>query len=314
MPPRAMWTGQLRLSLVSFGVRLYAATESTRSVSMNQLHKDCHQRLKQQMVCPVHGEVTRDEIVKGYQYEKDKYVIITPEDLESIRLESTKTIDLVRFVDATDVDPIYVDSPYYLGPDGPVAAEAFSVIREAMSRAGKAGIGKLVMHGRERMLLVKVKDRGFEVATLRYANEVRSTDGVFTDVRGSEIDDEQLKLAESIIESKSGEFDPSMFQDKYADAFFEVVKAKVEGRAVEGEDEVATPAPINFMEALKASVAAAEEAVAGKPADGAGKSANGKSRSKEAGSAGSRRKTSPKKPAAKSVNTTATRKKRAKGA
>lgn len=307
MPPRAMWTGQMRISLVSFGVRLFAATESGRTVSMNQLHKDCHQRLKQQMMCPVHGAVTRDEIVKGYEYEKDKYVIMAQEDLDGIRLESTKTIDLVRFVDAGAVDPVYVDSPYYLGPDGPVAAEAFGVIREAMSRAGKAGIGKLVMHGRERVLMVRVKGRGFEVATLRYAAEVRSADDVFEEVKLGPVDEEQLALASSIIQSKSGAFEPAAFEDKYSDAFFEIVKRKVEGRQAEPEgDDVSAPAPINFMEALKASVAAVEQSQGGEASP-----ARAASRSKEA--TGARAK-SAKKPASGAKPAESRPKRSAKGA
>lgn len=290
MAPRAMWKGQLRLSLVSFGVRLYSATESAGRVSMNQLHKDCHQRLKQQMVCPVHGPVGRDEIVKGFEYEKDTYVIIDQEDLEALKLESTKVIELVRFVDADEIDPMLVDSPYFLGPDGPVAEDAFSVIRAALERTGKAGIGTLVMQNRERIVALLPEGKGFVLTTLRYAGEVRSSSAIFEDVKSVEPDEEQVALAESIIASKSGPFEPGSFEDGYKSAFFEMVKAKAKGQTpvvVETED---VPASFNFMEALKRSVEEVE---------GGGASGVAKKKTKKKAKTPSKKQA--KKPAAKSV-------------
>ncbi|MFG0283353.1 MAG: Ku protein [Phycisphaerales bacterium JB039] len=259
MAPRAMWTGQLRLSLVSFGVRLYSATESSGKVSMNQLHKDCHQRVRNQLVCPTHGPIGRDEIVKGYEYEKDSYVIIEQEDLDKIRLESTKTIELTEFVDEGDIDPLYVDSPYFLGPDGKVAEEAFNVIHEALKKTGKVGIGRVVMYGRERIVALKPEGRGFLLTTLRYAGEVRSSADLFKDIKVGEVDEEQLELATSIIEKKAAEFDPSEFTDRYQEAFFDIVKAKVEGEEPVIVDEEATPRSFNFMDALRQSVEEAEQ-------------------------------------------------------
>ena len=259
MPPRAMWTGQLRLSLVSFGVRMYAATESSKRVAMNQLHKDCHQRVRNQLNCPVHGAINREDIVKGYAYEKDAYIVIDQEDLEAIRLESTKTIDLVQFVDPDEIDALYFNSPYFIGPDGPVAEEAFRVIREAMRRTGKIGIGKLVLQGREHIVALSVNGKGFLMTTLRYASEVRNGEEIFRDITDGEIDEEQLTLAESIMQSKAASFDPAKFRDQYQEAFFEVVKAKMEGeKPVFVEDEDTTVA-FNFMEALKESVAKVEK-------------------------------------------------------
>jgi DNA end-binding protein Ku len=252
-----MWTGQLRLSLVSFGVRLYAATESAKKVSMNQLHRDCHQRVRNQLVCPTHGPINRDDLVKGYEYEKDSYVIIEPADLESIRLPSNKTIELVQFVDAEEIDPIHLNAPYFLGPDGPVAEEAFRVIREAMRRTGKVGIGKVVMHGREQVVALQVSGRGFLLTTLRYASEVRAGDQVFADLKDGEVDEEQVALAESIMAGKAGAFDPDAFQDHYQQAFFEIVKTKVEGEAPVLVEDDRAPQTFNFMDALKQSVAEA---------------------------------------------------------
>ena len=262
MPPRAMWTGQLRLSLVSFGVRMYAATESSKRVAMNQLHKDCHQRVRNQLVCPAHGSINREDVVKGYAYEKDAYVIMTQEDLDAVRLPSTKTIDLVQFVDADEIDALYVNSPYFIGPDGPVAEEAFRVIREAMRRAGKVGIGKLVLQGREHIIALSVSGKGFLMTTLRYASEVRSGEDVFRDIADGDIDDEQIALAESIMQSKTAAFDPSKFHDQYQEAFFEIVKTKMEGEKPVFVEQDEAPQAFNFMDALKESVAKVSKAPA----------------------------------------------------
>lgn len=277
MPPRSMWTGQMRISLVSFGVRMYAATESATKVSMNQLHKDCHQRVRNQLVCPTHGPIDRSDLVKGYEYEKDSYVIITQDDLDAIKLESTKTIDLTQFVDEGEIDPLYVNAPYFLGPDGPVAEEAFRVIREALKDLGKVGLGKIVLRNREHPVAIGPSDRGFLMSTLRFASEVRSATEIFKDVKNGQVDKEQLKLAESIIGNMSTTFDPEQFHDQYQEAFFDVVKAKVEGEEPVVIEEDEAPVSYNFMEALQESVAKVSED-------------------------GSRKKTSPKKPAAKSVS------------
>ena len=263
MAPRAMWKGQMRLSLVTFGVRMYSATESARRVSMNQLHQECHQRLKQQMTCPVHGPVTRDEIVKGYEYEKDTYVIIDSTDLDGLKLESNKTIELVEFVDVGQIDSMMVDSPYFIGPDGPVAEEPFCVIRDALRKTNKVGIGKIVMQNRERIVAVEPMDNGLKLTTLHYADDLRKSETFFSDIKFDAIEEEQLALAEQIIASKtSEEFDASKYEDKYRDAFFELVKNKVSGAdPVVIEDETSTTG-FNFMDALKKSV---EEAGADLP-------------------------------------------------
>ena len=167
MPPRATWKGHLKLSLVTIAVRVYNATSSAGRIMLNQLHKDCNCRLKQQMVCPIHGNVERGDIVKGYEYEKDRYVVIDPEDLERVQVETTKAIEITSFVDPGELDPIYLNAPYYLAPDGPVAEGAFRVIREAMLKTGKVGIGRFVIGGREHFVALDVKDRGLVMTTLR---------------------------------------------------------------------------------------------------------------------------------------------------
>jgi DNA end-binding protein Ku len=292
-----MWTGQLRLSLVSFGVRLYAATETARRVSMNQLHQGCNQRVRNQLVCPNHGPIARDQIAKGYEYEKDSYVIVEQSDIDSIKLPTTKHIEIVQFVDADEIEPQYFNAPYFLGPDGPVAEEAFRVIREAMSRARKVAIGKFVLHGREHIVAIQVQGKGLLMSTLRYASEVRSGEQFFADVKDGKVAKEQIELAQTIMEGKVAPFDPSAFHDAYADAFFKIVKAKIEGETPVFVEEEESPRAFNFMEALKKSV------------DEAGKGAAAKKTRKKA-PAKSAKKT--KKPAAKSVGRTT--KKRRKGA
>ncbi len=298
MAPRAMWTGQLRLSLVSFGVRLYAATESASKVQMNQLHQDCHQRVKNQTVCPVHGPVGRDEIVKGYEYEKDTYVIIDQEDLDAIRLESSKVIEMVQFVDEGEIDDQLVDSPYFLGPDGPVAEEGFRVIREALKRSKKVGLGKVVLFGRERLVALKPEGKGLLLTTLRYADEVRDPKAYFEDIGNGQVEAEQVELAQEIIKRKTKKFEPSAFEDQYRGAFFEMVKRKAKGEKPVIVEEEDVPSAFNFMEALKRSVDEAEADT------GSGRRSSGATPKK----APSKKRKVAKKPAAKSVPATAKKK------
>ncbi|MCG3125516.1 MAG: Non-homologous end joining protein Ku [Phycisphaerae bacterium] len=255
MPPRASWKGQIRLSLVSFPVCLYNATSGAARISMNQLHRDCHRRLKQQMTCPEHGPVERADIVKGYEYEKDRYVIVEESDLESIKLETTKCIEMTQFIDEDELDPIYSETPYFVAPDGPMAQDAFRVIREAMRRNGKIGIGRVVMAGRENIVSLKVHERGFMLTTLRAADEVRHAAPYMEDIRDGEVDKDQLKLAEQLIESREAPYDPSQLRDRYQDALLAMIKAKIEGSAPVVVQEAEAGRVINLMEALKQSLA-----------------------------------------------------------
>ncbi len=280
MPPRASWKGQLKLSLIAIPVRLYNAVTSTAKVSLNQLHRDCHQRLRNNLNCPEHGDVPRSEVVKGYQYEKGKYVVIEESDLDQIRLETTKIVEIVQFVDAGELDPIYWNTPYYVAPDGPVAEEAFRVIREALQKTGKIGIGRVVMVGKEYVVALKVEDKGFMLTTLRYAAEIRSSASYFEEITEGAVPKDQLKLAEQLIESKSSPLDTAGFTDRYQEALLEVIKAKIDGSEPVLVQEAEAGKVLNFMEALKQSVAADVK----------------------------------KKPPARSVKKTAARKKKAKGA
>jgi DNA end-binding protein Ku len=276
MAPRAYWTGNLKISLVTFGVRLYNAVTEAEKIRLNQLHKDCNSRIKMPTTCPIHGQVDRSEIVKGYEFEKDKYVVIEQDELEKIKLRSEKTIELTKFVPADKVQDVYLDSTYYVAPDGPVAEEPFRVVREALEKTGTAGIGKLTISGRERPVLIRPGDKGFTLNTLYAANEVREASSYFEEIKSGAVNKEYMQLATTLIKGKLGEFDPSEFHDTYQDALVELVKSKIAGDAPVIVQEEELPATFNFAEALKQSLEnvgkpAASKAPGPKPAAGAKK-------------------------------------------
>ncbi|HVP73020.1 MAG TPA: Ku protein [Phycisphaerales bacterium] len=268
MPPRPIWKGHLRLSLVSFGVRLHNATSTTSRITFNQLHKGCNNRLKQKMVCPVHGEVERSEIAKGYEYEEGKYVIVQPEELEKLEAASSKTIDIDQFADVEDVDPVYFDAPYYVAPDGAVGEAAFRVVRDAMAKAGKVGIGRMVLHGAEHVISLQAYDKGFRLFKLRAASEVRTPDEYFEEVSAGSLDKTQLKLAEDLVSTMSAPFEAKDVKDRYQEALKDLIEAKIAGKEPAIVEEAQVAETYNFMDALKRSVAEAEKAGKAKPAPG----------------------------------------------
>jgi DNA end-binding protein Ku len=255
MALRANWTGHLKLSLVSIPVRLYTAISSSNKISFNQLHKGCNQRLRQQLVCPQHGKVEREDIAKGYEYEKDKYVVLEEADLERVELETTKTIELVQFVDEAQIDPIYFNSSHYVAPDGPVAEEAFRIMREALKKLNKVAIGRVVMHGRENIVALRVKDKGFVLTMLHYASDVRGAEPYFTEIKDAQVSKDQLGLAIQLIESTSADFDPAQFTDRYQDSLMQVIRAKIQGSAPVVVQQQQAGKVINLMDALQASIA-----------------------------------------------------------
>jgi DNA end-binding protein Ku len=254
--PRATWKGQIKLSLVTFPVKLYTAVSSGNRISFNQLHKGCHRRLKQQMVCPEHGNVDRADIVKGYEYEDDKYVIMEEPDFEKVKLETNHTVELTQFIDADELSPLYHDSSYYVAPDGPIAEEAFRVIREALRASGKVGIGRVVLNGREQIVALRVEDRGFMLTTLRSADEVRGPTAYFEEIRDGQIDPSQLKLATQLIEGLEGEYNPAEFKDRYQEGLLQIIKAKIDGSEPVIVQHEEAGKIINLMEALKQSLSA----------------------------------------------------------
>lgn len=273
MAPRPTWQGHLRLSLVSCPVALYTATTRTNDVSFNMLHKDTHNRIRMIPTDPELGPVERSDIVKGYQYEKDQYVIVSQEEIDNVRLESTRTIDIDRFVDEDDIDRLYWNDPYYLVPDGKVAVEAFSVIREAMGRAGKIALGRVVMHQRERLLAMEARDKGIVAYTLRTYDEVKKPETLFDDIPEVKLDKGMVDIASRIIEQQEGDFDPTGFKDHYEEALRELIKQKEKGvgRVVHADAPEDTNV-VDLMEALRRSLgdkggkAPAKKAPAKKPA------------------------------------------------
>lgn len=260
MAPRATWKGQLRISLVSFPVCVYNAISSSARISMNQLHRDCHRRVKQQMTCPEHGPVDRGDIVKGYEFEKDKYVIFEDGEIEQLRIQTNHTIDIDQFVDAADVGSIYFDAPYYVAPDGVVADEPFRVIREAMRKTNKAGIGRVVMSGREHVIALQLEGKGMRLTTLRTAEEVRGAAPYMESIREGDVAPDQVKLAEQLIAMKQGAWDPAQFRDRYQEALLNVIKAKIAGAQPVYAQEQEAGGVINLMEALKQSLSMATAA------------------------------------------------------
>ena len=250
-----MWSGYLKLSLVTIPVRMYNAISSTSRVALNQLHKDCNRRVRQQLVCPEHGKLEREDIVKGYEYEEDKYVVIDQADLEKIKLETSKSIDLIQFVTVDEVDPVFFDKSYYVAPDGPIAEDAFRVVREAMRKANKMAIGQVVIAGREHIIALRVKDRGFALSTLHYASEIRQAAPYFEGIRNGEVDKNQLALASQLVENNTAPFNPAQFTDRYEEALLEIIKAKAAGSEPIIVQEVELGKVIDLMSALKQSLA-----------------------------------------------------------
>jgi len=252
--PRASWTGFLRLSLVSCPVYLSPATSEAKRIRLNQLNAETGNRLKQQLVDSETGEVVeRDQIAKGYEYERGRYVTISDEELKELQIESSKIIDLDQFVDRADVDPVYLDAPYYVYPDGELADEAFRVIGEAMTKAGKVGVGHVVLSSRERLVLVEPRDGGLVMSTLHSADEVRAAE--FSTKHKGTIDEDMVAIAETIIERKASAFDPANFRDRYQDALHALVEAKTKGLAKAPRAVEEPPKVVNLMDALKRSLA-----------------------------------------------------------
>lgn len=255
MAPRPTWQGHLRLSLVTCPVALYTATSPAGDVHFNLLHKETHNRIRMVPTDPELGPVERSDLVKGFEYEKGEYIVVTQDEIASVRLESTKTIDIERFVDATDIDRLYWDSPYFLAPDGKLALEAYTVIREAMAKTGKIALGRVVMHQRERLLALEPRDNGLMAWSLRSKDEVRNPDSVFGDIPDKKPDAAMIAIAEKIIDQQEGPFDPSEFNDRYEDALRALIeeKQKGKGRKVHAEEPADTNV-VDLMDALRKSL------------------------------------------------------------
>lgn len=254
MATRPTWQGYLRLSLVSCPVALYTATSRSGEVHFNMLSKKTHNRVRMIPTDPEEGPIERADIVKGYEIEKGHYVVITDEEIANVRLETTRTLDIERFVDDADIDRLYWNDPYFLAPDGDMAVEAFTVIREAMKKAGKVALGRLVMHQRERLMALEPRDRGILAYTIRSRREVRAADEIFEHIKAAKPPAQMVDIAAKIIDQLEGPFDPSQFTDRYEDALRALIREKEKGHAVKAPDEPKEAEVIDLMEALKRSL------------------------------------------------------------
>jgi len=281
---RAYWKGQIRLALVSIPVEIYPATKSGASISFRQIHEPSGKPIKYEKVVPGIGPIDRDEIIKGYELSKGHYVLLDDEEIESVKLESKKTLELVQFVDAHEIDVLYYEKPYYVVPADDLAEEAYVVLREALRQSKKVGLGQLAVRGQEQLVSLKPCGRGLVLEILRYADEVNKAANYFRDVGDAKPDKELLELATTLIDKKSGSFDASDYHNNYIDALKRLIdkKAKAKGkRVIEDVDEPGEVAGksnvIDLMAALKASVdgkkAAPRSAAAKKPATKSKKSA-----------------------------------------
>jgi DNA end-binding protein Ku len=255
MAPRPIWKGYLKLSLVSCAVAMYTGTSTSSRVRLHIINRETGNRIRNQAVDSETGDVVEaDDKVKGYEDDSGHYVLLEEDELDEVALESTHTIDIEEFVPREQVDEIYLDESFYIVPNEEVAYEAFAVIREAMKKKGWVGLGRVVTHRRERLLMLQTRGKGIVATALRYKTEVRDEDEYFDDIPSVKVPHDMVKLAEHILESKRGHFDPSKFEDRYEDALRALIKAKRAGKAPPAPSAPKPSNVINLMDALRRSV------------------------------------------------------------
>ncbi|WP_454061870.1 non-homologous end joining protein Ku [Candidatus Nitrospira salsa] len=259
MASRAYWTGQIRIALVSIPVEIYPATKSGAQISFRQIHEPSGKRIKYEKVVPGIGPIDSDEIIKGFEYEKDSYVLLDQDEIDAVKLENKKTLVLTQFVDAHDIDVLYYEKPYYVVPADDLAEEAYIVLREALRKTKKVGLGQLAVRGADHVVSLKPCGKGLVLETLRYADEVRRVQGYFDEIDDLKPDPELLTLAESLIKSKTAPFDVKKFHDRYVDALKELIEKKRKSGGAKILQDVDEGAPagdnvIDLMAALKKSI------------------------------------------------------------
>jgi DNA end-binding protein Ku len=256
--PRAMWKGAISFGLVTIPVAVYPATEE-KTLRFNQLHDEDGGRIRYKRVCEKDGEeVTFEHIVKGYEVEKDRYVVLTDEDLNAIPVESSRAIDIHRFVDLDEIDPVMFKKSYYLVPEE-TGAKAYALLREAMADDGRVGIAKVSFRDKEHLAALRFKDEAFVLETMYWPDEIREADFGGVDV-SAKVRGQELEMAKQLIESLSGEWNPEEYSDEYREALLQIVEAKLNGQEIEVVAAEPTAKVVDLMEALKASVAAAKKA------------------------------------------------------
>lgn len=260
MPARPYWSGQIRLALVSIPVSVFSATRSAARIAFNQIHKPSGKRIRYEKVVPGIGAVDPEDIVKGYEVEKNQYVLLNDEEIDDIKLEAKHTLDLIQFVGADEIDPVFFEKPYYVAPEekDEVAGEAYVVLRDALKETGTIGLGQLIIRGKSTVVALKPAGKGLVLETLRYADEINKADSYFEEVPAAKPDKELLGLAEELIERKRKPFEASAFKDPYEAALRELIDAKLEHRKPQQiEAPAATAKVINLMDALKKSISTA---------------------------------------------------------
>ena len=262
--PRAMWKGAISFGLVSVPVGLYTSTEE-KTLRFNQLHDEDFGRIKMQRVCSKCGEmVDYEHIVKGFEYEKDKYVVMTDEDFDAVPVESSRAIDIVQFVDLADIDPIYYKKSYYLVPEE-TGAKAYALLREALNRSNKVGVAKVSFRDKEHLAALRFRDEAFILETMYWPDEIREADFGGIDVT-AKVRANELEMAQTLIDNLSADWDPTEFKDEYREAMLGIVEAKINGEEIEVVEAEPTAKVVDLMEALKASVAAAKKEAKAEPA------------------------------------------------
>jgi DNA end-binding protein Ku len=258
--PRAYWKGYLKLSLVSCPIALFPATSEREKISFHQLNKNTGHRVKYRKVDAESGdEVESADIIKGYEVGKGEYIELDPEELEAVAIESKRVIDIDEFVPKDEIDELYLNSPYYIVPDGEVGQQAFAVIREAIRKEGMVAIGKIVFTSREHIIALEAREKGLLGITLRYPYEVRKSDDYFDDITDEKIPKDMLELASHIVNTKAGHFDPTKFEDRYEDALKDLLKKKQEGKPIERPERREPTNVVNLMDALRKSVEASSK-------------------------------------------------------
>jgi DNA end-binding protein Ku len=269
MPPpaRPIWTGQIRLALVALPVKLYSALDAREKISFNQIHEPSKQRIRYEKVAPGVGPVDKDEIVKGYEYSKGRYVLFSDEEFEAMKIESKKTLDMIQFAPADTIDPMYFDKPYYALPDGKLADEPYRVVRDALRRTKTVGLGQITMRGRSYVAAVKPHEDGLTVETLHYAEEIRKASQFFDEIPQGKLDQDLIDLAEELINRKKAKFDPNKFEDEYSIALERLVKKKIERHGelvLEDQEEPSVDYGdnvVSLVDALKKSLSKKAEIV-----------------------------------------------------
>lgn len=276
MAPRALWKGQLRLSLVSIPVEIFSATKSASRVSFRQIHKPSGKRIRYEKSVPCIGPVKTEDIVKGYEVEEDEYILLDPDEIDAIKLETKKTFELVQFVDACEISPLYFDKPYYITTSDDLAQDAYRVVRDALREANKVGLGQVTMRGKEYLAAVKPCGDGLLMETLHYEDELREAEDIFTDIKDEKVDKELLEVARSLIDRKSAPFDAAAYRDQYAEAMQDLLDAKIKNKKsprvrASDDDGGGGDNVVDLMSALKKSL---KEAGGKKPKKAATKKAS----------------------------------------